>query len=337
MNTQAPMSRLQASVFLEKTKEKVLRVWEQKALEKIAPARLQNRLQLLDSLPHFIDQLISRLKSADPHSQTEDFGTVASNHGAKRASQPDYSLDEVISEFQLLHLTITEALESQDHLGNENKSDRPEFSRPRNQKSRGRIFETRTENELEASEQLRSSRQQLESAVKVAKVGFYDWDIANDRIVFSDQMQSDWGIAADTPLESVIQRLHSEDQARVTRLISQAMTDHTPYHTEYRVIRPNGREIIIEAKGEVTYDSDSKPLRFIGTSIDITERKQLEKDLIDANNGRNEESRRLVGLFDKAPFPLAILEGPEHRFTFANAQYSSYFLDDRPYLGKTVE
>ncbi|MES2526505.1 MAG: ATP-binding protein [Bdellovibrionota bacterium] len=45
----------------------------------------------------------------------------------------------------------------------------------------------------------------------------------------------------------------------------------------------------------------------------------------------------LYTLFQKAPFPLAMLSGPEHRFRFANNMYVNFILGDVDYSGKSVE
>lgn len=46
---------------------------------------------------------------------------------------------------------------------------------------------------------------------------------------------------------------------------------------------------------------------------------------------------RLQRIFAKAPVPIAIFEGPEHRFRFCNDKYIQYFLGGKDYKGKRVE
>ena len=127
---------------------------------------------------------------------------------------------------------------------------------------------------------LQNTQKLLAEATTVAKIGFYDWDIPNDLLSFSDQMQRDWGIKAEAPLNDVVQAIHPLDRQDVTALIRESMDSHSSYSTEYRVIQPSGEVIWIEAKGQVTYDADNKPLRFVGTSVNITSRKNAENEVV---------------------------------------------------------
>jgi signal transduction histidine kinase/ActR/RegA family two-component response regulator len=48
------------------------------------------------------------------------------------------------------------------------------------------------------------------------------------------------------------------------------------------------------------------------------------------------ERSKLKSLFDQAPIPLAMLEGPNHRFQFTNPLYRKYFLGEMDFTGKSV-
>lgn len=137
---------------------------------------------------------------------------------------------------------------------------------------------------LEQSEvRLRHSEELLSSAIEVSQIGFYDWDIQTDTINFSEQMKNDWGISSGGTLQAAIERIHADDRARVSEQVSIAMRDGTPYRTEYRVVRPDGEVIWVEAQGRVTYDAEHKPLRFFGTSVNITRSVSNRMALEDAN------------------------------------------------------
>ncbi len=51
---------------------------------------------------------------------------------------------------------------------------------------------------------------------------------------------------------------------------------------------------------------------------------------------KNEDPEKIHALLRQTPFPLVMLEGPEHRFKFANLLYEKYFLGNQEYIGKTV-
>ncbi len=131
---------------------------------------------------------------------------------------------------------------------------------------------------------LRQSEEQLGMALQVAKVGFYDWDIIADQVVFSKQMLADWGME-DTGvgrLEDAIARIHPDDRQRVAELIEATLRDNTLYAIEYRVVRADGKVVWMDVRGQVHRDPHGVPLRFFGTSYDITEQKEKEAMLQNA-------------------------------------------------------
>ena len=52
-----------------------------------------------------------------------------------------------------------------------------------------------------------------------------------------------------------------------------------PGDVEFRLRLPDGTVRVFSRRGELQYDSDNKPIRMVGTSQDITERRQAEAAL----------------------------------------------------------
>ncbi len=57
------------------------------------------------------------------------------------------------------------------------------------------------------------------------------------------------------------------------------MTNVGPFVDEFRLIRPDGSVAWIETRGETLADEQGKPVRFLGTNVDITTRKRSEEHL----------------------------------------------------------
>ncbi len=55
-----------------------------------------------------------------------------------------------------------------------------------------------------------------------------------------------------------------------------------PYSIDYRVVWPDGSVHAMYERGELTTDAVGKPLRMSGTTQDITARKQIEEQLLQA-------------------------------------------------------
>ncbi len=167
---------------------------------------------------------------------------------------------------------------------------------------------------LENSEaRIRESEERLASAVAVSKVGFYDWDIAANRLKLGRQMKQQWGLREECTLEDVIARIHPDDRKRNHKAITDAILDRTDYHTEYRVIQPDGNIIWIEAQGRTSYDERGNPVRFFGTSLDISDKKKAQEELElakrEAERANAAKSAFLANMSHEIRTPLAAILG----------------------------
>lgn len=134
--------------------------------------------------------------------------------------------------------------------------------------------------QLEKSErELRLSQEQITTAVRVSKIGFYDWDMVRDVVTYSEEMQKDWGIGPQTPFEAALLRIHSDDRSATLKSIDRAVREKTRFQAQYRVVRPDGAIVWIEVQGAASYDNLDRPIRFFGTSLNIEERKRVELEL----------------------------------------------------------
>jgi PAS domain S-box-containing protein len=73
--------------------------------------------------------------------------------------------------------------------------------------------------------------------------------------------------------------VHRDDVGRVQQLRSQAFRNRwREYKVEYRIIRPGGELRWVEARCFLSFSGEGHPLRVVGVSIDITERKRVEEE-----------------------------------------------------------
>ncbi len=129
---------------------------------------------------------------------------------------------------------------------------------------------------------LRNSQQKLTRAQRVAQLGSWEWDLGSDKTVWSDELYRIFGVTSEqfdeNAYEEFLKCVHSEDRERVTEEIRKTVDNGQPFETEYRIVRSDGQERIVHARGELTLDEASGP-QMIGTTQDITERKQAEDTL----------------------------------------------------------
>ena len=129
--------------------------------------------------------------------------------------------------------------------------------------------------------EIRRTEQQLAEAQALAHVGSWDWDLVNDRFSVSDEYNRILGLPVGRPVRvsDAVERVHPDDRAMVERLAVQALTNSQPYTCEFRILRPDGSERIIESHVKIEVDRAGRPIRNHGTMQDVTDRKRAEETL----------------------------------------------------------
>ncbi|MBC7458578.1 MAG: PAS domain-containing protein [Bdellovibrionaceae bacterium] len=130
----------------------------------------------------------------------------------------------------------------------------------------------KTENDL------RHVQTDLNEAVEIAQVGFWNVDLQTNKTSISHQLMNQFGVRPeefDGKLDQIHANIHDEDRQRVTDAINKSIQEGLPYRIEYRVVRPDGDTRWIEAKGGTISDSN----RFAGTTLDITEKMKVRRAL----------------------------------------------------------
>ena len=146
-------------------------------------------------------------------------------------------------------------------------------------------FQERTAALQEREEHLRELSARLNLAVESAAIGIWDWDIIQNILVWDKRMYQLYGMNQDdftNVYEAWSSRLHPEDRVETETAVRQALEGKTDYNTEFRVIHPDGSIHFIKANALVQRNAQSEPQRMVGINYDITERKQAEWSLREA-------------------------------------------------------
>ena len=81
-------------------------------------------------------------------------------------------------------------------------------------------------------------------------------------------------------IEEFRRRIHPEDRKRVWEGVANAIRDHKPYISEFRVVRSDRTVRWITANGSFYYTVNGRAKQMLGIAVDITERKrELEEKL----------------------------------------------------------
>ncbi len=136
-----------------------------------------------------------------------------------------------------------------------------------------------------ALDALRDSEQRYALAARATDTVIWDWDLQQDRVLWSDGIEHVFGYAAAQVASAAAwwqERVHPDDRMRVTesihRVINGAPYDNS-WHETYRFRRANGQYAAVVDRGYVTRDLGGRAVRMIGAMEDETEREQLEERL----------------------------------------------------------
>jgi two-component system, cell cycle sensor histidine kinase and response regulator CckA len=129
---------------------------------------------------------------------------------------------------------------------------------------------------VEAAQHLRDSRAMLARTERIAHLGSWEWDIAEDRVRWSEELfrifQRDPARGAPSFAEHPDLYV-AADMGRLQQAVHRCVTDGTGYELELRAVRGDGEIRHCVARGMAEKDADGKIQRLVGTMQDITERK----------------------------------------------------------------
>ncbi len=203
----------------------------------------------------------------------------------------------------------------------------------------GRVISYRDITERKRVENtLRQSEANLAAAQRITHLGSWEVDlkepknINHNEVRWSDEVYRIFGYEPGqitVTINHFFDSLHPDDRIIARRSFVKAVTRKRNLHVEYRVILPNGNERIHHGQAEIVCDEQSgKPIKFIGTVQDITERRQAENKI--------RESREwLQAVFDASRDGILIEDGAN--IAYINKFYAQFLqYEPEDLIGKPV-
>ena len=131
-------------------------------------------------------------------------------------------------------------------------------------------------------------RERYALATAAAKVGVWDWNMETGEFYLDPNIKGFLGYEdheIPNDLEVWTQYIHPDDKDPVMKAAQETIEGRRPeYIFEHRMVHKDGSERWILVRGSVIRDAEGKPLRFVGTDADITDRKLLEKRISDVSD-----------------------------------------------------
>ncbi|MBW4620411.1 MAG: PAS domain-containing protein [Cyanosarcina radialis HA8281-LM2] len=149
----------------------------------------------------------------------------------------------------------------------------------------------------EMEKALRLSNDRFRQAARAVNCLIYDWDVESDTVIRTEGLSKvvGYSLAEAEPTGAWWRQLiHPDDLAQImenfdSTLQNKYSLEGDRYLTEYRVRHKQGHYLWVQDRGLATRDAEGRLSRIVGSTWDITERKQAEESL-----RQSEESFRLL-------------------------------------------
>ncbi|MDP6624519.1 MAG: PAS domain S-box protein [Alphaproteobacteria bacterium] len=180
----------------------------------------------------------------------------------------------------------------------------------------------------QVEEALRESERRLSEAQQIGKIGHFRTNLATGVPIWSEQVFRLFGYAPgeiEPSAEFVLSKIHPDDVERYLGLRETVIEQGRSLSTEFRVVRRDGKEIVLAWTGNPEFDEKGEVVSLFGTVQDITERKRTEEEL----------SRHRENLEELVEEQTAKLRQSEERFKDFAESASDWFWEMGPDLAFT--
>ncbi|MGV2827635.1 PAS domain S-box protein [Myxosarcina sp. GI1(2024)] len=176
----------------------------------------------------------------------------------------------------------------------------------------------------QAAAKLLASETLLAKAENIAKIGSWQYDLANEELTWSQELFRILGFAPTQAIpdwEQIFNLIHPNDRFLVKKAFWQAYREGKSWQFNYRLLSTDGSIKYLESRGEPTVNSQGKMLKVWGTIVDITERKRAEISL-----HRSKEQLQLIT--DSLPVLISYVDC-QQRYRYNNRTYETWFNKSR--------
>ena len=203
------------------------------------------------------------------------------------------------------------------------------------QDSRGRnliwSFVQNTSLQKQVEKRLKDNNQQLELVIEATQVGIWDWQVQTGELSLNERWAQIIGYSleelGDISIETWLTHAHADDLEESGNKLQahwDGLTDN--YIFECRMNHRNGNVIWVLDTGKVIeWDENHKPVRMVGTHLDITEKKLAETNLATINESLESQMRLLKTI---ASAQREFIQNTNYKSAFKNLLHSINILTE---------
>jgi PAS domain S-box-containing protein len=129
---------------------------------------------------------------------------------------------------------------------------------------------------------LRQTEAYLEEAQRLTHTGSWAWNVARrENVHWSQEQYRLFGLDPESnspSFEKAFQRIHPDDQATFNDVVERAIRERSDFEVDFRIVLPDGSTKYSRSVGHPVFSASGELVEFVGTGIDMTERRQAEKE-----------------------------------------------------------
>ncbi len=133
-----------------------------------------------------------------------------------------------------------------------------------------------------AEKELERTRNMLAEAQKIAHLGSFEYVVATEATVWSEEEYRIYGLDPTGPSPAYAEHLkciHPDDATLLDDAFTRAIQSKSVFEHESRIVRPDGNVRWVHNRAQPYFDEQGKLVRYIGTTLDITERKMADESI----------------------------------------------------------
>lgn len=269
--------------FLRRTHDDIMREWEDAV--RLEPQVVQlEHAALRDHLPHLLNELAVWMESGEPVASAT-LRLSSAQHAANRLEHT-FQLKQLVQEYRLLREVILRLLLFQEEKEQGLSDKDGKGARVAELARLNAGLDAAISSGVEAFSSQREGKllavqERLELALRAADAGTWDFDPSTGTLVCDARCKALFGLPADAPMgtDAFIAGLHPDDKQRAQQYVQAALRgEHGgDYRNECRTIGiRDGIVRWVDIRGKAFFDSTGRATRFVGTVLDITDRKAAE-------------------------------------------------------------
>lgn len=140
----------------------------------------------------------------------------------------------------------------------------------------------------QAEEKLRKMSYLLTEGQKIAHLGSFEYLVATQQTIWSEEQFRIYGYDSSQSapdLNTILSKsIHPDDAGFISQTFQTAIQNGGVYELEHRIIYSDGSTHWVHEIAQPDFDQTGQIIRYVGVSLDITERKKAEQKLLETNN-----------------------------------------------------